>query len=91
MGAGGGGVTLRPAHFPTLPGLISLVSVGCGRIFIFCTNGIYGLVRVVQHPLHMCVVGNEPGQISRRPCAALPPLRGGYLQATLTFLMDCQI
>ena len=37
-----------------------------------------GSVRVVQHPLHICVVGNEPGQIFRGPPTALPLLSVGY-------------
>ena len=35
---------------------------------------------MVQHPLHIFVVGNGPGQISRRPPEALPLLSGGMFE-----------
>ena len=47
-------------------------------VFSYNVSRDCGSVRVVQHPLHTCVVGNEPGQIFRGPSTALPLLSGGY-------------
>ena len=37
-----------------------------------------GSIRVVQHPLHICVVRHEPGQMFQGPLTALPLLSGGH-------------
>ena len=47
-------------------------------VFSYTGPNDCGSVRVVQHPLHIGVVGNEPGQNFRGPPTALPFLSGGY-------------
>ena len=51
--------------------------VGYSVVFSYTVPNCRGSVRVVQHPLHVCVVRNEPGQMFQGPLIALPLLSGG--------------